>query len=271
MHPFSSAGEKTKTQLKVMSFNAGAFYFLYKKNPEKIARPFFEFLKKENPDIACFQEFTYKGTNFENRMDSLRTWAGFKYFKGSENKQILIASKYPFENSGYLKFKRTHNGAVFADVQWNGKTFRVYNLHLESNQITPQAEKLAESGDLQEKETWLEIGSILKKNKEASKKRAIQAEEISNHMKKSPYPILVCGDFNDTPSSYVYGILSEGLNDGFRQSGFGIGTTYAGRIPALRIDYILSGLDMDFKKSRVHRMGFSDHYPVTATLETKKD
>ncbi|MCB0663657.1 MAG: endonuclease/exonuclease/phosphatase family protein [Saprospiraceae bacterium] len=269
MHPFSTNTADQPTALKIMTFNAGAFYFLYKANPKKIAKPFFEFLKEEQPDIACFQEFTYRGSQFEDRKDSLKVWGGFKYFKFSTNKQMIIASKYPIVESGFLKFDRSNNGALYADIAVSDATIRVYNLHLQSNQITPQAEKLAETGDLQEKETWLEIGSILNKNRTASKKRADQADEVRQHMDKSPYQVMVCGDFNDTPNTYTYAKIAEGKMDSFKQGGFGIGTTYAGRIPALRIDYILSEFGKGFVNTKVHRKKFSDHYPVTAVLMTE--
>jgi endonuclease/exonuclease/phosphatase family metal-dependent hydrolase len=269
LHPFSSPNEGQASSLKIMTFNAGAFYFLYKANPQKIARPFFEFLQEEQPDIACFQEFTYKGSHFEARKDSLKAWGGFKYFRFSGNKQMIIASKYPITDSGYFEFSRSNNGALYADIAIRDTTVRVYNLHLQSNQITPQAEKLAESGDLQEKETWKEIGSILNKNRAASKKRATQAEEVKQHMDASPFPVLVCGDFNDTPTTYTYATLASDKMDAFRQSGWGIGSTYAGRIPALRIDYVLSSYGKYFKNTKVHRKKFSDHYPVTAVLVTE--
>lgn len=269
LHPLQSSTKFQPSALKIMTFNAGAFYFLYKADPKKIAKPFFKFLQEEQPDIACFQEFTYKGSHFEERKDSLEAWGGFKYFRFSGNKQMIIASKYPITDSGYFQFKRSNNGALFADIAVRDTTIRVYNLHLQSNQITPQAEKLAESGDLQAKETWLEIGSILNKNRTASKKRAIQAVEVANHMDASPFPVIVCGDFNDTPTTYTYATLAKGKMDAFRQSGWGLGTTYAGRIPALRIDYILSSFGKEFENTRVHRRKFSDHYPVTAVLVTE--
>jgi endonuclease/exonuclease/phosphatase family metal-dependent hydrolase len=69
--------------------------------------------------------------------------------------------------------------------------------------------------------------------------RARQAEILREHIAASPHPVIVCGDFNDTPLSYSYRLMSKGLKDSFMEKGWGLGTTYAGALPALRIDYIL--------------------------------
>ena len=77
--------------------------------------------------------------------------------------------------------------------------------------------------------------------------------------------MLVIGDFNDTPQSYVYStILGNDLHDSFVVHGTGIGTTYAGSIPGLRIDYILSSNNIDITYHEVPKLQYSDHYPVVA-------
>jgi endonuclease/exonuclease/phosphatase family metal-dependent hydrolase len=82
--------------------------------------------------------------------------------------------------------------------------------------------------------------------------------------------VVVCGDFNDTPNSYTYHQISKGLNDAFREAGSGIGTTYVGKIPFLRIDYILYSKErFDPLYFKVIRKNLSDHYPVVSTLKIK--
>jgi endonuclease/exonuclease/phosphatase (EEP) superfamily protein YafD len=45
---------------------------------------------------------------------------------------------------------------------------------------------------------------ILQKLKEGYIIRSKQVQVMVEHMKNSPYPVLVCGDFNDVPWSYTY-------------------------------------------------------------------
>jgi endonuclease/exonuclease/phosphatase family metal-dependent hydrolase len=77
----------------------------------------------------------------------------------------------------------------------------------------------------------------------------------------------VCGDFNDTPNSYVYRILSDRLQDSFKEKGLGIGTTFAGSIPLLRIDYILADMQFKINECKVIHNKWSDHYPVVTEMQ----
>ncbi|MBK6345563.1 MAG: endonuclease/exonuclease/phosphatase family protein [Bacteroidales bacterium] len=107
---------------------------------------------------------------------------------------------------------------------------------------------------------------ILRKFKQAFISRASEAREVAEQIKQSPFPVIVCGDFNDTPSSYTYKKMSEGLSDAFKESGRGFGQTYAGRFPSFRIDYILHDPEMQSSGFRRTRVPLSDHYPVSTYI-----
>ena len=79
---------------------------------------------------------------------------------------------------------------------------------------------------------------IISKLKQAYLLRAGQALQLEKHISESPYPVILCGDFNDTPTSFTYHTLSKKLTDSFIESGKGIGRSYAGKMPSYRIDYI---------------------------------
>ena len=64
----------------------------------------------------------------------------------------------------------------------------------------------------------------------------MQVKVIEQNMKQSPYPIIVCGDFNDTPLSYTYNKIKSNLIDSFTISGSELEILF--KIPMLRIDYI---------------------------------
>src|ERR1017187_5142624 len=70
--------------------------------------------------------------------------------------------------------------------------------------------------------------------------RATQAEEVSDEIRRSPYPVILCGDFNEVPLSYAYRILTQGLHDDFQEAGWGSGTSHSDALPWTRIDYIFS-------------------------------
>ena len=172
-------------------------------------------------------------------------------------------------DQGAIRFENSTNSMVWADIQVEGRRLRVYSVHLQSNHISGDAAKLREKGDLQERETWVGIKGILRKYKRATQLRAEQAEQVAAHIAQSPYPVIVCGDFNDTPVSYAYHhiLQSRRLADAFRKSGSGPGFTYGGVLPALRIDFILTDPELDLRNHDRYRESFSDHFPVLCEID----
>jgi endonuclease/exonuclease/phosphatase family metal-dependent hydrolase len=108
---------------------------------------------------------------------------------------------------------------------------------------------------------------VLKKLIKASKRRAVQANVISTHIQNSSYPVIVCGDFNDTPVSYVYHKIRGGLKYVFVEAGKGCGGIYNGRLPSYRIDFILFYSSFNAYNYKRKKVNLSDHYPVFVTLD----
>ena len=126
------------------------------------------------------------------------------------------------------------------------------------------AETMAENASLKEKKTWIAIKGMLGRYRKAAKTRQVQAQEIAEQVRQSPYPVILCGDLNDVSQSRVYHILRAGLQDAFLQRGSGLGITYAGSLPALRIDMIFADTTLEILRCKTGKTGFSDHQPVIA-------
>ena len=94
--------------------------------------------------------------------------------------------------------------------------------------------------------------------------RALQVDRVRRHMETSPYPVIVAGDFNDTPVSYTYRRMRRGLKDAFVEAGYGAGFTYRGKYPPNRIDYVLYGEGIECTDFDIIKVKYSDHYPVIA-------
>jgi endonuclease/exonuclease/phosphatase family metal-dependent hydrolase len=158
---------------------------------------------------------------------------------------------------------------LFSDIVVKKKdTIRVYNCHFQSYKISPEEYSLTDpdkSGtrDQQVKEAKM----ITKKLALAFSIRAKQARTVASHIRKCPFPVIVCGDFNDTPYSYTYNILSKNLHDSFSDAGFGFSSTYNGFMNTLRIDYILFSSSMTALKYQTDHLPYSDHFPVTAVIK----
>jgi endonuclease/exonuclease/phosphatase (EEP) superfamily protein YafD len=97
-------------------------------------------------------------------------------------------------------------------------------------------------------------------------KRAGQADLVSERINRSPYEVIVCGDFNDTPVSYVTHKISKDLYDSFRSGGRWLGITFPNVKAPLRIDYILHSRKMVSDNFEIGRIVFSDHRPVSCEI-----
>ena len=214
-----------------------------------------------SPDIIAIQEGYARSRPISEKK--------YPHIYQPKNKLLTIYSKYPFSHTGNLEIGNYSNGCMFVDVKVKNKTVRVYNVHLQSNMVSKDASKLRKEGDLQEKETWKGIKGMLGKVKRAASIRSEQVQAILAHLQKSKHPVIVCGDMNDTPLSYTYQLFSSVLTDGFKERASGIGTTYDGTIPVLRIDYIWTDKRFLVNSHEIVKENFSDHFPVISRIQLK--
>ncbi len=265
--------------LKVSSFNAQVFdHYNWKKDSSK-REAIYDFLRKENLDIICFQEYFESRRPYYKRFnDSLQSASGLKY----QHKEYAVDfygnlfglatfSRYPILETGKVGLPRQGtNICIYSDLLVNSDTVRVYNMHLASLHFDSENYELIENLDEGFEEKNLKaLKGMLKRIRGGYKRRTLQAEPISQHIQNSPHPIILCGDFNDGPVSYTYRKISAGLKDSFEEAGLGFGNTYNGKLPALRIDYILHSQDLQTRSHRIYHAELSDHYPVIAELSFK--
>lgn len=276
-----SKDEPKNTQLKVVSYNVRLFD-VYNPNIAsglETRNEIFQFLRNENPDVVCFQEFYSqdKPTRFET-MDSVFNIMGTEIYHqrsaykrvARQNFGIAMFSKYPMIAKGDVMFEtqgsQDFNYCIYADIVKDQDTFRVYDVHLQSIKLQSDyysAQTNDPTSNLTEESA---IRLIYRKLQAAYVKRADQARRVVNHIRTSPYPTIVCGDFNDTPMSYTYNQFNRTLTDAFRNTSTGIGVTYVGKMPAGRIDYIFHSPELASCNFKIQQEVLSDHRAISCTI-----
>lgn len=259
----SQSSPVPESVVTVASHNLGGLWRGRKRSAdlyEKTASAYARFLQENGfPDVLCTQETS--GKFYRLLAEKMGYTQTFNLKKGT-----VILSRFPMVAGGDIPFGKTANSTLWVDVRIGERLVRVYNVHLQSNKVTNVAEKVIEEGELDEGETWSDIGFVLGRVGGATRTRAEQAQRLREHIEACPHPVIVCGDFNDTPNSYVYALVSKGLKDSFREKAFGLGTTFSGALPLLRIDYILADPSINVLTCQTVRGQFSDHYPVFVGL-----
>jgi endonuclease/exonuclease/phosphatase family metal-dependent hydrolase len=272
--------DNSKKIIKVMSYNVKVFDLYNWSHNIETRNKMFQLINNELPDIACFQEYYHRDSSKYANTDSLMKLANFKYCdtvyttsdKYHQHFGIAIFSFYPIINKGKIDFGyRSNNICIYSDIVLGKDTVRVYNMHLQSIAFSPDDYKYIDNLQKDvETEDMQHSKNILKRLKRAFVKRAKQAELIEASIASSPYAVIVCGDFNDTPGSYAYNTIASKLNDSFVESGNGFGRSYVGAFPSFRIDYILHSNQFKAYNFKTIREELSDHFPVVTYLEKQK-
>ena len=265
------ASEKLdQKHLKLLTYNVNSFTFF--KDSISIFQ-IVDNIKNEKPDIICFQEYLMHPAYHRAVLSKIRA-AGYNYYyeyitefiKPHNSVGQAIFSKIPFHNVQPIPFKNTSNGAFSADFPFGTDTFRLFNVHFQSISLLENEMKLPSSIHDFQSPQMDNYGMFFMKLRDAFRKRSYQALKVKEFTENSPYKVVICGDFNDTPVSFLYRELTEKFNDTFLKTNFGLGSTFAGKIPLQRIDYVLTDPEIKLGKTKVLHVPGSDHYPVVATF-----
>jgi endonuclease/exonuclease/phosphatase family metal-dependent hydrolase len=266
-HRFREPQQTFGQTLKVMTYNTHAMMI-----GETLAskKAMLKYLNKQDADVICLQEvLVYKNPN-RLTLNALRaemsnypyTYFDFKRYNNVRQFGNVVFSRYPLKNKNTIRYESQSNISSQCDVLVNGDTIRLIVNHLESYGLEKedlQLDTLSMEG--------IKNSSLMHKLHDAGLLRKQQAKEVKQQIRQSPHPVVVVGDFNAIPLSYVYWKIRLGLRDCFLASSWGrLGNTYKKGPIAIRIDYILCSRKLTPIKCEVDRVKYSDHFPVCATI-----
>lgn len=281
-HEFNLA--KESTSVRVMSWNVEHFEIAdHKKHPEKKQQMIW-LINHYQPDIACFQEMVGSDsvpTAINYLPDFVKALKMPHFFYTYNSKLdfdrdhrfgIIIFSKYPIVNKKSISYSPNDYNSIFqyADILKGEDTFRVFNLHLQSLKFSDEDLTYLDKPSMNEENKLQRSKNIVSKFKTGFLKRKYQSEHLKEEINKSPYPVIVCGDFNDVPNSYAYATIGKGLQNSFAEKGSGIGRTYSHISPTLRIDHIFSDKRFTIQQYLRVNKNVSDHFPIVADMYYNK-
>ena len=252
------------------------------------SRQFISWLANSPADVLCLQEFYHEPRGSQENGEVFRA-AGYLgkasgrhafVSKTLTNRigaefGLAIFSRYPLVRRGTIRFGRlSQNHAMWADLArpatagHRADTIRVFNLHLQSMSME-ENDIVAAAGS--KKGFRAKARGLLRRFRNGAVARATQVDTVLARIARSPYPVLLAGDLNDLPYSYSYDQLADHLQNAWATAGTGIGATYNGRLPALRIDNQFASPQWEVLGCQVHReIPWSDHFPVEALYRLKK-
>jgi endonuclease/exonuclease/phosphatase family metal-dependent hydrolase len=256
--------------LSLLSFNVQSFNINNDKehfHPSQASRQLINWVISHHATVKCFQEFyQYKPQPTLQVIDRLRK-AGYVYSASLHPELtekvfgdigVITFSKFPILSQGREDFGFT-NGLVWADIKIGADTVRVINVHLQSmgirvGRVVTQKKLEGVKQETRSVLGQLRFGFIERKN---------QVQVVERYVAESPYPVVVTGDFNETPYGVVYERMRQKLRNGFEDGGQGFGFTYNKPPHFIRIDHQFYDPRLTvFDFRTLTQQAHSDHYPI---------
>lgn len=253
-----------KTEFSVLSYNVRLFNKFGWSEKETVPIEISDFVKEQNPDFVCIQEYS------ETKYFDSSTFP-YKHFlkKGSKIKTgQAIFSKYKIVNSGEIVFPNSTNNTIYVDIKIKKDTIRLYSIHLESLRISTDVSEINNDINIIDKQ---KSGKIFRQISKGFKNQQLQSELILAHKKSCTYPIILCGDMNNSAFSYVYRNIRGDLQDAFVIAGKGFGKTYNFKYYPARIDYIFADKRFDIQQfDNFTDIVDSDHFPIVMKFNIRE-
>lgn len=261
--------------LKVLSYNVCGYGGNYKY--ENGFDTVYNYIRYHDFDIVCLQEDIdtwreYVMSRWKKVFEYNDTT--ILYQSSTSMNCIGIHTRFPILRKERIDYKSVANGSVAYYLLVGSDTVLVINNHLEGthlNEAERSRYKEMLGGKMVRDTIKAETRFLVSKLSTWMVERAPQADAVHDYIERHrQYPIIVCGDFNDTPISYTRHTIAQGLTDCFTTTGRGFGLSYNQKGFNFRIDQIMCSHHFTPYKCFVDsKMDASDHYPMICSLKMK--
>ena len=268
-------------QLKVVSWNVRQFNRFAWIGIPAVPDSILAWMKRSNADVICIQETYMEATQGREARSNpwmsrgmLKRGTGMPYLteefdlgRGTDKLfGLTVLSRYPVLQMESLPFENDrNNSAMSVDIAMGSDTVRIFNVHLSS--IGFEESDYEDAQNVTDEEAR---NRILQRLQLAWEKRSSQARKVATAASISPHPVVLAGDFNDTPVSYAAEQMADCLVDAYHRSGWwnspALGGTYQGDLPFLRIDQMWHSPELACESYETADVALSDHRPIVGTF-----
>lgn len=271
--PLNISREVPEGAVKVLSYNVWLFAGW---DDHGRPNPILSYICQQNADIVCLQESGGQEVG-QARIDSALN-AVYQYRDSTHSRLgsdvLSVYSKYPILSKDHISYQSVGNHSSAFHLKIGRDTVLLINNHLETTGLSPEEKEQFKSlvkGNLKNGSAKVESKRLIDKLGEASAKRAPEAEAVARYVSQhSNESVILCGDFNDGPLSYVHRTLVRDLTDCYTATGNGPGISYHRAGFYVRIDNIFCSDDWESYGCRVdNKIKSSDHYPIVCWLKKR--
>jgi len=270
--PINGSASHDEATLKVVSYNVWAFQAWEDKTAPN---PIYEYLAKEDADIVCLQEMPHG----KNGSQQILSATGGKYqYCDTINKQgkcevLCVLSKYPILKKEHVGENTENEHSAAFRLLVGEDTIVVVNTHLATSKLSVDERnkfRVMIDGKMERDSAKAESKAVVQKLALASVNRAPQVKDLARYIEEQHLPVILCGDFNDSPVSYAHHRIGQLLEDCFVSSGNGPGFTYHHHGMRVRIDHIFCSDIWEPQGCYAdNKISASDHYPVITWLKKR--
>ncbi len=265
--------------IKILTYNVHAFGYADEMDRKHAQDSLVSFLLESDADVICFQEtidlslLERQGIAKADELCKKYPYVDARRKGGLGQTTIsrlpMIPETEPKESLDNLI---AHNTAIADNIIIGNDTICVINCHLASLTLN---QDLIHSVSGHEEMDSQRIGKLRKTYelmRKAFHEREGEINVLSGLVNSLKRPVIICGDFNDTPISNTYYTVTSwrgGLTDTRAPRRIGMARTYRGDLPPLRIDYILTTNEFASADYAEHDLPTSDHKALTVSVALK--
>lgn len=271
-YPYNRATEPPDDAIRIVTYNVWNFKSMQRGEERS---DILDYIATCGADIVCLQEAgcsSWCRNRVHERLDSVYPYRATA-LSTNYNDEIALYTRFPIAGTEDISYdSRTNKSAAFL-LLIGGDTVALVANHFESIGLSDDEKQTLRNimeGTDSADAARQSARSVLAKVGEAAAVRAPQAEAVADYIdavRRRGLSVIVCGDFNEGPVSYVRRTVARSLADCYVESGRGFGFTYKKGGIWVRIDHVMCSEEwLPRSAATDYSIAASDHYPLVCIL-----